>query len=74
MCIEGFQENEVHFVSLILFFLLRLVLESPVQSGLLPKFEKTETRTSCDQLMDQKKLHKTDVDQFWTGYICYINR
>jgi hypothetical protein len=40
-----------------------LVLESPVQSGLLPKFGKTETWTGSDQLMDRKKPHRTDINR-----------
>jgi hypothetical protein len=39
-----------------------VVLESPVQSGLLSIFGKTETETGFYQLIDWKRLDKTDVD------------
>jgi hypothetical protein len=48
------------------------VLESPVRSGLLPKFGKTETGTGCYRLMDWKKPQRTDVDRFTAVFISLL--
>jgi len=41
-----------------------LVLGSPVRSGLLSNFGKTETETGPDKLEDPKKPDRTDVNRF----------
>jgi hypothetical protein len=40
-----------------------IVLESPVQSGFLPTFGKTETETSLLVSEDRKKLDWTDLNR-----------
>jgi hypothetical protein len=45
------------------------VFESPVRSGLLSKFGKTETETGLYRLMDRKKPHLTDTDRFSAVFV-----
>jgi hypothetical protein len=42
---------------------LQLVLGSPVQSGLLSKFDKTETWTGPHKLTNLEKLDRTDINR-----------
>jgi hypothetical protein len=43
---------------------MRLVLGSPVQSGLLSNFDKTETWTGPRKLTSLEKLDRTDINRF----------
>ena len=49
-----------------------LALESPVRSGLLSKFGKTETGTGYFRLMDRKKPHRTDVDRLRAVFVGFF--